>query len=127
MCAIESRGELQILEQRRRMIQKKFRVTEKENQMIANNMQAANMRSFSAYARKMVFDGFVVNQNFSELRELTKELNKIGTNINQISKKLNTSGNFYKDDLNLIKFQFDQLCREINEELLLKIREGRQE
>ena len=39
-----------------------------------------------------------------EIKEMTYEINKIGTNINQIAYKLNSTGTVSKEDVDEIKF-----------------------
>ena len=42
------------------------------------------MDNFGAYARKMLIDGYVVKTDYTTIKNLIKEINKIGVNINQI-------------------------------------------
>ena len=57
----------------------------------------------SAYIRKMVIDGYVVNLDMPELRELTSKMKRISNSENQIAKQLNTTGNIYEADIEEIK------------------------
>ncbi|HEM3180821.1 plasmid mobilization protein [Streptococcus suis] len=76
--------------ERKRYIQRKFRVTPEENQDIKSKMKVAGLRNFSNYARLMTLTGKVVVVNYDGLIELRKEINSIGVNINQIAKVANT-------------------------------------
>ena len=64
--------------------------------------------NFGAYARKMLIDGYVIKKDFSELKALTAELGKIGSNINQLAKRANESRNVNAEDIrNILVKQFE--------------------
>ena len=58
---------------------------------------------FSVYARKMLIDGYVIRLDYSDMKAMTAELQKIGTNINQIAKRVNATGTLYAQDIEDIK------------------------
>ena len=74
---------------RKRDIQKFFRVNEEEDKMIKEKMKQLGTDNFGAYARKMLIDGYVVKTDYTTIKNLIKEINKIGVNINQIAKRTN--------------------------------------
>ena len=76
-------------EKRKRMIQKKIRLTEEEARFISTKVSESGMTNFNAFARIMLIMGEVKILNFEELKELRKEINRIGVNINQVAKKVN--------------------------------------
>ncbi|EJP21144.1 bacterial mobilization protein MobC [Streptococcus oralis SK304] len=76
-------------EKRKRMIQKKIRLTEEEARFISTKVTESGMTNFNAFARIMLIMGEVKILNFEEFRELRKEINRIGVNVNQIAKKVN--------------------------------------
>lgn len=76
-------------EKRKRMIQKKIRLTEEEARFISTKVAESGMTNFNAFARIMLIMGEVKILNFEELKELRKEINRIGVNINQVAKKVN--------------------------------------
>ena len=76
-------------EKRKRMIQKKIRLTEEEARFISTKVAESGMTNFNAFARIMFIMGEVKILNFEELKELRKEINRIGVNINQVAKKVN--------------------------------------
>lgn len=47
--------------------------------------------NFAAYARKMLIDGYVAKVDYSELKTVTAEIEKIGVNVNQIAKHVNAT------------------------------------
>ena len=76
-------------EKRKRPVQKLIRLTEEENRFISTKVTESGMTNFNAFARIMLIMGEVKILNFEELRELRKEINRIGININQVAKKVN--------------------------------------
>ena len=76
-------------EKRKRPVQKLIRLTEEENRFISTKIAESGMTNFNAFARIMLIMGEVKILNFEELRELRKEINRIGVNINQVAKKVN--------------------------------------
>ena len=88
---------------RKRPIQVKFFVDEKELGMIKTKMAQAGIDNMSAYIRKMVIDGYVVKLDMPELRELTLKMKSISNSENQIAKRVNSTGNLYEADIEEIK------------------------
>ena len=70
------------------MIQKKIRLTEEEARFISTKVAESGMTNFNAFARIMLIMGEVKILNFEELKELRKEINRIGVNINQVAQKV---------------------------------------
>ena len=75
---------------RKRPIQVKFFVDEKEQALIKKKMEHAGIENMSAYIRKMVIDGYVVKLDMPELRELTLRMKSISNSENQIAKRVNS-------------------------------------
>ena len=78
-------------------------VTVEERAMIERKMQQMGTGCFSVYARKMLIDGYVVRLDYSDVKAMTAELQKIGTNINQLAKRVNDTGTLYAQDIEDIK------------------------
>lgn len=74
-----------------RQIQKIMRVTPEENELINRRMSQHNFSNFNTYARYMLLTGEVVTVDYSELIKLRTEINRIGTNINQLARYVNTN------------------------------------
>ena len=66
-------------------------------------MALLHTRNFSAYARKMLIYGYVVHIDTTDIRAQTAELQKIGVNVNQIARRLNSMGPLYTQDVADIK------------------------
>lgn len=88
---------------RKRPIQVKFFVDEKELGMIKEKMAQAGIINMSAYIRKMLIDGYVIKLDLPEVRELTAAMRSISDNENQIARRVNATGNLYEADIEEIK------------------------
>ena len=80
---------------RTRKIVLRVPVTPEERELIRQKMALLHTRNFSAYARKMLIDGYVVHIDTTDIRAQTAELQKIGVNVNQIARRLNSMGPLY--------------------------------
>ena len=76
---------------RTRKIVLRVPVTPEEQELIRQKMALLHTRNFSAYARKMLIDGYVVHIDTTDIRAQTAELQKIGVNVNQITRRLNST------------------------------------
>ncbi len=74
-------------------------VTPEERALIQQKMAQLGTKNFSAYARKMLIDGYIVHIDTGPVRAQTAELQKIGVNINQIARRINSTGTVYAQDL----------------------------
>ena len=90
---------------------KKCRLTEQENLRLCVKMGHAHAPSFQYYARKMCLEGKVMRVDYGAIRDLTREVHKIGVNINQMAHTLHITGNFYGEELEILKAEHEELCR----------------
>ena len=88
---------------RKRTVQIKFRVTEEERALVEEKMKLIPTRNMAAYLRKMAIDGYVIQVDYSDIKAMTAEIQKIGVNINQIARRANATGNVYQEDIEEIK------------------------
>ncbi len=84
-------------------------VTPEERVLIQQKMAQLGTKNFSAYARKMLIDGYIVHIDTGPIRAQTAELQKIGVNINQIARRINSTGTVYAQDLEDIKGALAQI------------------
>lgn len=84
-------------------------VTPEERALIQQKMAQLGTKNFSAYARKMLIDGYIVHIDTGPIRAQTAELQKIGVNINKIARRINSTGTVYAQDLEDIKGALAQI------------------
>ena len=64
-----------------------------------------------AYLRKMAIDGYIVNTDTTPLKKQYEEMHKIGVNINQITKKVNSTGDLYSEEMQELKEMVKKFLR----------------
>ena len=84
---------------RKRAVQIIIRVTQEEKAEILKNMESVGISNLSVYARKMMLDGQVIHADFTEIKELSRQLGYLARNINQIALRANETRNLYKSDV----------------------------
>ena len=94
---------------RKRNIQMKFWVTEGEKRLIDEKMSQLPTKRYGAYLRKMAIDGYIIQVDTTDIREMTRALSAIGRNINQSAKRLNAGGPTYQADMEEIRERMDQI------------------
>ena len=93
----------------KRNIQMKFYVTEEEKRLIDKKMAQLPTRRYGAYLRKMAIDGYIIQVDTRDIKEMNKLLSAIGRNINQIAKRVNAGGPTYQADMEEIRERLDQI------------------
>ena len=72
-------------------------------------MAQAGTDNFSAYARKMLIGGYIIQVDYTNIKEMTAEIQKIGVNINQIARRVNTMGTVYDADIQELKERLTEI------------------
>ena len=96
---------------RKRTVQVKFYVTEDERKLIEEKMKLVPTNNMAAYLRKIVIDGYIIQVDHTDIKAMTAEIQKIGVNVNQIARRVNATGNAYKEDIEEIKGVLAEIWR----------------
>ena len=102
---------------RKRKNQILFCVTDEEKQMIQEKMKLLGTTNMGAYLRKMAIDGYIIKVDYSEQRKLAAEVNKIGVNINQICKRINSTDRIYVEDVSELKSRMEDVWQLLKSKL----------
>ena len=86
-----------------------FFASEEEAALIRRRMADAGVVNLSAYLRKMAIDGYHVNLDLSDVRELVSLLRRCSNNLNQLAKRANETRNIYEADIEDLRRQYDKL------------------
>ena len=98
---------------RRRDVMLAIRVSEEERALIARRMEQAGVRSLRAYLLKMAVDGYVVNIDLADVREMVRLLRRYNANLNQIAKRVNETRSIYAVDLQDLRRQVEGLWGQV--------------
>ena len=96
---------------RKRNRQILFCVVPEEKKLIRRKMIESKTKNMGAYLRKMAIDGYIVNTDTTPLKKQYEEMHKIGVNINQIAKKVNSTGDLYPEEMQELKEMVKELWR----------------
>ena len=94
---------------RQREVQLKFRVTPEERDLIERKMEQLGTTNMAAYLRKMAIDGYAVNLELPELREMVSLLRRSSNNLNQLTRRVHETSRFYDADLEELRQSYDGL------------------
>ena len=84
---------------RKRDVPVLFWVSADEMELIQQKMAQFGTKNLSAYLRKMAVDGYVVQLDLPELKELVSLLRRSSNNLNQLTRKVHETGRIYDADL----------------------------
>ena len=84
---------------RKRDVPLLFWVSGEELELIHKKMEQYGTKNLSAYLRKMALDGYVVQLDLPELKELVSLLRRSSNNLNQLTRRVHETGRIYDADL----------------------------
>ena len=96
---------------RKRTVQVKFYVTEEERKLIEEKMKLVPTSNMAAYLRKIAIDGYIIQVDHTDIKAMTAEIQKIGVNVNQIARRVNSTGTVYAQDMEDIKGALAEIWR----------------
>lgn len=97
-----------------------FRVNHQELDRINAKREEIGVRNMGAYLRKMAMDGYCVNLEMSDVKELVRLLRICSNNLNQYAKKANETGSIYIEDIRELQVRLDEIW-ESTKEILSKL------
>ena len=84
-------------------------LTDEEQIIFDEKFKLSGMKSKSAYLRKLILYGYVYEVDYSYLRKYNEELGRISSNLNQITKRINSTEHIYQDDIEEVKELMNQV------------------
>ena len=92
-----------------------FWVSPIEEAMIEERMSQVGTKSLSAYLRKIAIDGMIINLQIPELKEIISLLRRCSNSLNQIAKRVNSTGRIYDVEMEQILQNQEELWQAVNE------------
>ena len=80
-----------------------IKLTEEEKALFEEKRKLAKCRNMSHFIRKCVLEKEIYQVDLEPFRDLQGLLSNATNNINQIAKRVNSTGIIYKDDINDMK------------------------
>lgn len=91
-----------------------LRLTDQEQEVLAERMKQAGISKKSAYLRKMALNGYILKLDIPEIREMISLMRYSSNNLNQIAKRTNETGRTYEADIKSIQDSQEKIWTGIN-------------
>lgn len=102
----------------KRNVQIHFRMTPSEVQRMRTKMKEVGICSQGAYLRKMALDGYCINLELSDVKELVSLLRRCSNNLNQYTKRANETGSIYQADIQDLQERLDHIWEDVKDVLV---------
>ena len=91
-----------------------------EMERIKQKMAELGIINRSAYVRKMALDGYCINLDLSDMKEMVSLLRRCSNNLNQYAKRANETGSIYAGDIRDLQVRQSEIW-EIAKEMLARL------
>lgn len=91
-----------------------------EMERIKQKMAELGIINRSAYVRKMALDGYCINLDLKDMKEMVSLLRRCSNNLNQYAKRANESGSIYAGDIRDLQARQNEIW-EIAKEMLARL------
>lgn len=88
-----------------------IRVTDYEYQLIQERMKQSGSATLREFVVDAATNGFLINVDYSDIKALAYEINRIGNNINQIAHRINSEGIIYKTEIEEVQENVDMIWK----------------
>lgn len=86
-----------------------FLVSKEEEEQIQARMELIGVKNRNAYLRKMALNGYCINLDLRDVKELVSLLRRCSNNLNQYAKRANETGSIYQDDIKDVQERLDEV------------------
>ena len=94
-----------------------IKVSPRELQAIRERMESVGIQNMSAYMLKMAMNGFIIQLDMSDMKEVLRLMKINSNNLNQYAKKANETGSIYKEDIKELMATHKELLQMLGEML----------
>ena len=84
-------------------------LSDDEQYILNEKFQLSKMKSKADFLRKLILYGYVYEVDYSFLRTYNTELGRISSNLNQITKRINSTNHIYQEDMDEVKELMNQV------------------
>ena len=90
-----------------------IKLTKEEKALFEEKRKLAKCKTMSHFIRKCILEKEIYQVDLEPFRDLQGLLRGATNNINQIAKRVNSTGIIYKDDINDMKKQIEYFSKEL--------------
>ena len=98
---------------RTRNVQLKINLTEEKKDLLQKKMKMANCKTMNHFLRKVVSESNIYVVDLQPFRKIQGLLSRYANSVNQIAKRVNSTGVIYSDDISDMKKQIEHLSKEL--------------
>lgn len=91
-----------------------------EMERIKQKMAELGIINRSAYVRKMALDGYCINLDLTDMKEMVSLLRRCSNNLNQYAKRANETRSIYAEDIGDLQARQSEIW-EIAKEMLARL------
>lgn len=95
----------------RRNMQLHLRLSEEDYMIIRQRAKESGCRSVSDYIRRIAKEQLVINLDAKIFQSLNQQLSSISNSLNQIARRINSTGRVYDEDIAEMKAKINELWR----------------
>ena len=96
-------------EKENRTIRYTIRLTESEARRLQQKMHLLGITNTAAYLRAMALNGYMLRVDLTEIREMIRLLGNMTNNLNQIARRMNSSGSIYETEIDEMRVKQNEL------------------
>lgn len=111
---------------RTRKIQRLIRLNQEEDNYLKIRIKESPYNNFQNYARHLLLSGEIKFVDYTELKQLKWEINKIGNNINQVVRLANQFEDISQEDIEDLLKTIKQIEMLVGNKLKEEIRKERE-
>ena len=95
-----------------------FVMSQDELERVQQKMEELGIRNKSSYLRKMALDGYCVNLELEDVKEMVSLLRYCSNNLNQYAKRANETGSIYRADIEDLQKRLEEIWTDMREVLV---------
>lgn len=88
-----------------------IRLSEEDHAIIRQRAKESGCRSVSDYVRRIAKEQLVINLDAKIFQSLNQQLSSISNSLNQIARRINSTGRVYDEDIAEMKAKINELWR----------------
>ena len=93
-------------------------LTQEDKEQIIQRMKLTGMRNLSAYVRKIALNGYIIQMDMTDVKEILRLLKINSNNLNQYAKRANETGSIYQTDIHDLQNRLEEVWADMKEVLV---------
>lgn len=89
------------------------RLSPEEYDLLEHKFKLSGYKSKSEFMRTVLFETLIFTINHNEWQEFLRHVRNITANVNQIAKRVNSTGNIYYEDMEEIKKGIEEIWQHL--------------